>query len=106
MYEAKIAAAGLRHLVRLPDEVRRTALETIFDPLAENPHRISKSLCDELERAAVSSQRRLPNRRRDPGRRDSGPNPPDLGPPTRRPSNLGWIRRSPPLHLVWPESCD
>ena len=49
MYEAKIATAGLRHLVRLPDKVRQSALETAFDPLTENPHRASKPLCDELE---------------------------------------------------------
>lgn len=49
MYEAKISAAGLRHLNRLPDKVRQAALETIFGPIAENPHRAGKLLGDELE---------------------------------------------------------
>ena len=49
MYEPKIAAAGLRHLDRLPDKVRDAALETIFGPIAENPHRAGKPLADELE---------------------------------------------------------
>ena len=46
MYEAKISAAGLRHLNRLPDKVRQAALETIFGPIAENPHRAGKLLGD------------------------------------------------------------
>ena len=49
MYEAKITAAGLRHLVRLPEKVRHAALETIFGPIAENPRRAGKPLADELE---------------------------------------------------------
>ena len=49
MYEAKISAAGLRHLNRLPDKARQAALETIFGPIAENPHRAGKLLGDELE---------------------------------------------------------
>ena len=49
MYEAKITATGLRHLDRLPDKVRQAALETIFGPISENPHRAGKPLGDELE---------------------------------------------------------
>lgn len=49
MYEAKISAAGLRHLNRLPEKVRQAALETILGPIAENPHRAGKPLGDELE---------------------------------------------------------
>ena len=49
MYEAKIAAAGLRHLDRLPEKVRQAALETIFGSIVENPYRAGKPLGDELE---------------------------------------------------------
>lgn len=49
MYGAKITAAALRHLDRLPEKVRQAALETIFGPIAENPHRAGKPLGDELE---------------------------------------------------------
>ena len=56
MYEAKITAAGLRHLDRLPEKVRHAALETIFGPIAENPRRAGKPLADEL--AGLRSARR------------------------------------------------
>ena len=49
MYEVEITPEGLRHLNRLPDKVRRAALETIFGPIAENPHRIGKPLVGELD---------------------------------------------------------
>ena len=49
MHEARIAAAGLRHLDRLPDKVRQAALEAIFSPIAENPYRAGKPLADELK---------------------------------------------------------
>ena len=49
MYEAKITPAGLRHLGRLPDKVRQAALETIFGPIAENPHRAGESLTGEVK---------------------------------------------------------
>ena len=49
MYEPEIMAAGLRHLDRLPDKVRHAALEMIFGPIADNPHRAGKPLGDEFE---------------------------------------------------------
>lgn len=49
MYEVEITPEGLRHLNRLPDKVRHAALETIFGPIAENPHRPGKPLVGELE---------------------------------------------------------
>ncbi|MCY4422127.1 MAG: type II toxin-antitoxin system RelE/ParE family toxin [Acidimicrobiaceae bacterium] len=49
MHEPKITAAALRHLNGLPDKVRQAALEAIFGPIAENPHRAGKPLGDELE---------------------------------------------------------
>ena len=49
MYEPEIMSAGLRHLDRLPDKVRHAALEMIFGPIAENPHRAGKPLGDEFE---------------------------------------------------------
>ena len=49
MYEVEITPAGLRHLNHLPDKVRHAALETIFGPIAENPHRAGKPLMGEFE---------------------------------------------------------
>lgn len=49
MYEAKITAAGMRYLDRLPNKVRLAALATIFGPMAENPQRLGKALMGELE---------------------------------------------------------
>ncbi|NNF63774.1 MAG: type II toxin-antitoxin system RelE/ParE family toxin [Acidimicrobiia bacterium] len=49
MYEVEITPEGLRHLNRLPDKVRLAALETVFGPIAENPHRLGKPLVGELE---------------------------------------------------------
>jgi hypothetical protein len=40
VYEFEITAKGLRHLNRLPEKVRRIALEPIFGPIAENPNRL------------------------------------------------------------------
>ena len=48
MYSPEIMPAGLRHLGRLPDNVRDAALATIFGPVAKNPHRAGKPLGDEL----------------------------------------------------------
>ena len=41
MYEAKISAAGLRHLNRLPEKVRQAALEAIFGPIGQVASKIS-----------------------------------------------------------------
>ena len=49
MYEIEITPEGLRHLRRLPDRVRNAALETIFGPIADNPHRLGRPLLGELE---------------------------------------------------------
>ncbi len=49
MYEIEITAEGLRHLNKLPDKVRRAALESIFGPIAEDPNRLGKPLVGELE---------------------------------------------------------
>ena len=49
MYEVEITPEGRRHLNRLPDRVRATALTTIFGPIAENPQRLGKPLVGELE---------------------------------------------------------
>ena len=49
MYEIEITPEGLRHLRRLPDRVRNAALETIFGPIADNPHRLGNPLLGELE---------------------------------------------------------
>ena len=49
MYEVEITPEGLRHLNQLPDKVRHAALETIFGPISENPHRLGKPLVGELE---------------------------------------------------------
>ncbi len=48
MYEIEITPEGLRHLNQLPEQVRHAALESIFGPIAENPHRLSKPLVGEL----------------------------------------------------------
>lgn len=49
MYEVEITPAGLRHLDRLPENVRAAALESILGPIAENPQRLGKPLLGELE---------------------------------------------------------
>ena len=49
MYEIEITAEGLRHLNRLPENVRHAALESIFEPIADNPNRLGKPLVGELE---------------------------------------------------------
>ena len=49
MYDAAITPQGLRHLDRLPDKVRYAALQTIFGPITDNPHRAGKPLTGELE---------------------------------------------------------
>jgi mRNA-degrading endonuclease RelE of RelBE toxin-antitoxin system len=56
VYDIEITPDGFRHLNRLPDKVRHTALETIFGPIAENRHRLGKPLVGELE--GLSSARR------------------------------------------------
>ena len=56
MYEAEITPEVLRHLRQLPEKVRVAALETIFGPIAENPHRSGKPLVGEL--AGLFSARR------------------------------------------------
>jgi len=56
VHEIEITPEGLRHLNRLPDKVRHAALETIFGPIAENPHRLGKPLVGELE--GLNSARR------------------------------------------------
>jgi mRNA-degrading endonuclease RelE of RelBE toxin-antitoxin system len=56
VYEIEITPEGLRHLNRLPDKVRHAALETIFGPIAESPHRLGKPLVGELE--GLNSARR------------------------------------------------
>jgi mRNA interferase RelE/StbE len=49
VYEVQITPEGLRHLNELPDKIRHAALETIFGPIAENPHRLGNPLVGELE---------------------------------------------------------
>ena len=49
MYEIEITTEGLRHLNKFPENVRHAALESIFGPVAENPHRLDKTLVGELE---------------------------------------------------------
>jgi mRNA interferase RelE/StbE len=49
VYEIEITAEGLRHLNKLPENVRSAALESIFGPIAENPNRLGKPLVGELE---------------------------------------------------------
>jgi mRNA interferase RelE/StbE len=49
LFDIEITPEGLRHLRRLPDKVRNAALETIFGPIADNPHRLGKPLLGELE---------------------------------------------------------
>jgi len=49
LYEVEITPAGLRHLDRLPENVRAAALESILGPIAENPQRLGKPLLGELE---------------------------------------------------------
>jgi mRNA interferase RelE/StbE len=49
VFDIEITPEGLRHLRRLPDKVRNAALETIFGPIADNPHRLGKPLLGELE---------------------------------------------------------
>ena len=49
MHEIEITPESLRHLRRLPDKVRNAALETIFGPIADNPHRLGRPLLGELE---------------------------------------------------------
>jgi mRNA-degrading endonuclease RelE of RelBE toxin-antitoxin system len=49
VYEVEITPEGLRHLNRLPDKVKAAVVETIFGPIAENPHRAGKPLKGELQ---------------------------------------------------------
>ncbi|MCL1587955.1 MAG: type II toxin-antitoxin system RelE/ParE family toxin [Actinomycetia bacterium] len=49
MYESEITPEGLRHLDKLPDNVRHAVLESIFGPIVENPYRLGKPLVGELE---------------------------------------------------------
>ena len=49
MYEVEITPEGLRHLNLLPEKVRQAALAAVFGPIAENPHRLGKSLLGDLE---------------------------------------------------------
>jgi len=49
VYEIEITPEGLRHLNRPPDKVRHAALESIFGPIADNPHRLGKRLVGQLE---------------------------------------------------------
>jgi len=49
VYEVEITREGLRHLDRLPENLRHAALESIFGPIVENPHRLGKPLVGELE---------------------------------------------------------
>ncbi len=49
MYEIEITAEGLRHLTKLPEEVRHAALGSIFGPIADNLNRLSRPLVGELE---------------------------------------------------------
>jgi len=49
VYEIEITREGLRHLNRLPDNLRHAALESIFGPIAENPNRLGRPLVGELE---------------------------------------------------------
>ena len=49
MYEVDITPEGLRHLNLLPEKVRQAALAAVFGPIAENPHRLGKSLLGDLE---------------------------------------------------------
>ncbi|MBA2336376.1 MAG: type II toxin-antitoxin system RelE/ParE family toxin [Acidimicrobiia bacterium] len=49
VYEVEITPEGLGHLNRLPDKVRLAALESIFGPIADNPHRLGRPLIGELD---------------------------------------------------------
>ena len=49
MYAVEITPEGLRHLDRLPENVRAAALEAILGPIAENPARLGRPLVGELE---------------------------------------------------------
>jgi addiction module RelE/StbE family toxin len=49
VYDVEITPEGLRHLNKIPDKVRRVALETIFGPIAEKPYRLDKPLVGELK---------------------------------------------------------
>jgi mRNA-degrading endonuclease RelE of RelBE toxin-antitoxin system len=49
LYEVEITPEGLRHLHRLPEKVRAAALESILEPIADNPERLGKPLLGELE---------------------------------------------------------
>lgn len=47
--EVEITPEGLRHLNRLPENVRTAVVETIFGSIAENPYGAGKPLTGELE---------------------------------------------------------
>ncbi|MGU3587249.1 type II toxin-antitoxin system RelE family toxin [Rhodococcus sp. C26F] len=49
VYRVEVAAPARRALSRLPGRVVHAVLEFISGPLAENPHRLSKPLRNELE---------------------------------------------------------
>lgn len=49
MYEVEITPEGLRHLNRLPAQVRVAALATAFGPIAKNTQRLGRPLLGELE---------------------------------------------------------
>jgi mRNA-degrading endonuclease RelE of RelBE toxin-antitoxin system len=55
-YELRITAEGLRHLNRLPTNIRDAALAALHGPIRENPHRLGKALLGEL--AGLFSARR------------------------------------------------
>lgn len=48
-YGVEVTPEGLRHLNRLPDKIKAAVVETIFGPIAENPHRAGKPLRGELQ---------------------------------------------------------
>ncbi|MGH8995939.1 MAG: type II toxin-antitoxin system RelE family toxin [Acidimicrobiales bacterium] len=56
MYEVRITPEGLCPLNRLPVKVRDAALTVLHGPIAENPHRLEKTLVGHL--AGLLSARR------------------------------------------------
>ena len=48
-YEVRLSRSAQRDLSSLPEKVRHVALEFVFGPLAENPHRVGAPLSAPLE---------------------------------------------------------
>ncbi len=48
-YEVRITTKATKDLRQLPEKVAAACLEFVFDPLAENPHRVGKPLLGEFQ---------------------------------------------------------